>query len=116
MTRLSENSVINLKNKSHSITAQVVVPERGASGVIIAQGGAFAGWSLYLHHGKPKRCHNLVGLQHFYVEAESTVPAATTRCGWNSPKTAAAWPSVAWSPSTSTAGRSARAASRPPCR
>ena|GEM_PF-1827984 len=37
------NSVINLKNKSHSITAQVVVPEGGGSGVIIAQGGAFVG-------------------------------------------------------------------------
>jgi arylsulfatase len=43
--------------------------------VIIAQGGAFAGWALYLHDGKPKYCHNLAGLQRFYVEAESAVPA-----------------------------------------
>ena len=53
MGRLSENSVLNLKNKSHSVTAEIVVPDGGADGVIIAQGGAFAGWALYLHDGKP---------------------------------------------------------------
>jgi arylsulfatase len=75
MGRLSENSVLNLKNKSHAVTAELVVPEGGGRGVIIAQGGAFAGWSLYLHDGKPKYCHNLAGLQRFHVEAESAVPA-----------------------------------------
>ena len=75
MGRLSENSVINLKNKSHSVTAQIVVPEGGGEGVIIAQGGAFAGWSLYLKQGKPTYCHNLFSLQRFKVEADTTVPA-----------------------------------------
>ena len=75
MTRLSENSVLNLKNKSHSVTAEVEVPKGGANGVLIAQGGAFAGWSLYLHDGKPKYCHNLAGLMRFYVEGTEKVPA-----------------------------------------
>jgi arylsulfatase A-like enzyme len=77
MNRLSENSVLNLKNKSHSVTAEVEVPEGGATGVIVAQGGAFAGWSLYLHGGKPKYCHNLAGLMHFYVEGDTEVPPGT---------------------------------------
>ena len=38
MGRLSENSVVVIKNKSHSVTAEIVVPEWGAEGVIIAQG------------------------------------------------------------------------------
>jgi arylsulfatase len=75
MGRLSENSVINLKNKSHSVTAEIVVPEGEAQGVIIAQGGAFAGWSLFLNDGKPTYCHNLAGLQRFHVEADSVLPA-----------------------------------------
>jgi arylsulfatase len=75
MTRLSENSVLNLKNKSHSVTAEVEIPKGGANGVIIAQGGAFAGWSFYLHEGKPKYCHNLAGLMRFYVEGTKKVPA-----------------------------------------
>ena len=46
MGRLSENSVLNLKNKSHSVTAEIVVPEKPVEGVIIAQGGNIGGWSL----------------------------------------------------------------------
>ena len=34
MGRLSESSVVNIKNKSHAVTAEVVVPESGAEGVI----------------------------------------------------------------------------------
>ena len=45
--------------------------------MLVAQGGAFAGWSLYLHDGKPKYCHNLAGLMRFYVEAPKSVPAGT---------------------------------------
>jgi len=42
-----------------------------------SQGGAFAGWSLYLHEGRPKYCHNLAGLMRFYVEADREVPPGT---------------------------------------
>jgi arylsulfatase len=62
MGRLTENSVVNLKNKSYSVTADIVVPDGGATGVIVAQGGAFGGWSLYLNDGVPTHCYNLLGL------------------------------------------------------
>jgi hypothetical protein len=68
MGRLSENSVVVMKNKSHAVTAQVVVPEDGARGVIISQGGAFGGWSLYAKDGRPAYCYNLFGLQRFKVD------------------------------------------------
>ena len=69
MGRLSENCVLNLKNKSHSITAAIVVPQQGAQGVIIAQGANIGGWSVYANKGKLKYCYNLGGVQRFYVEA-----------------------------------------------
>ena len=69
MGRLSENCALNIKNKSHSVTAAIVVPEKGAQGVIIAQGANIGGWSLYANKGKLKYCYNLGGVQHFYVEA-----------------------------------------------
>jgi arylsulfatase len=75
MNRLTENSVINIKNKSHSVTAQLNVPDSGAEGVIIAQGGAFAGWSLYAKEGKPVYCYNLLGLQRFKIEGDSQIPS-----------------------------------------
>jgi arylsulfatase len=43
--------VVNIKNKSHAVTAEVVVPEAGAEGVIIAQGGSIGGWNLYAYDG-----------------------------------------------------------------
>jgi arylsulfatase len=43
--------------------------------VIVAQGGAFGGWSLYVHEGRPAYCYNLFGLQRFTVRGEAPVPA-----------------------------------------
>jgi arylsulfatase len=77
MGRLSESSLLNVKNKSHAVTAEIVVPEDGAQGVIIAQGGAFAGWSLYAKSGKPAYCYNLLGLQRFKVEGDAAIPPGT---------------------------------------
>ena len=74
MGRLTEASLINVKNKSHAVTAQVEVPTSGAEGVIIAQGGAFGGWALYAKDGKPTYCHNLLGLQRFKVAGDQPVP------------------------------------------
>jgi arylsulfatase A-like enzyme len=75
MGRLGENSILNLKNKSHSVTAQIIVPESGAEGVIIAQGANIGGWSLYAKDGKLKYCYNLAGVKHFFVEATSKLPS-----------------------------------------
>src|SRR5688572_5419382 len=75
MGRLSENSVLNIKNKSHSVTARVEVPTSGAEGVIIAQGGNIGGWSLYAKGGKLKYCYNLLGIDYFYAESDKPLPA-----------------------------------------
>jgi arylsulfatase A-like enzyme len=75
MGRLSENSVLNIKNKSHAVTAQMEVPEGGGEGVLVAQGGAYAGWSLYLLKGRPVYCYNFLGLQRFKIAADEPVPA-----------------------------------------
>ena len=68
MKRLAENCLLNIKNKSHSVSAQLQVPDGGADGVIISQGGAFVGWSLYLKAGKPTYHYNFAGLQRFTID------------------------------------------------
>jgi arylsulfatase len=75
MGRLSENCVLNIKNKSHSVTAQIIVPKKGAEGVIIAQGANIGGWSLYANKGKLKYCYNWGGFKHFFVEGTTPIPA-----------------------------------------
>jgi arylsulfatase A-like enzyme len=73
MGRLSENSVISIKNKSFSLTAEIEVPADGAEGVIIAQGGRFGGWAVYLKAGKAKFVYNVLGIQEFVTEADSAL-------------------------------------------
>jgi arylsulfatase A-like enzyme len=77
MQRLGENVTLNLKNKSHAVTAEVWVPDRGANGVIVTQGGQFGGWSLYVKDGILKYCYNLLGVQRFYSAADTPLPAGT---------------------------------------
>ena len=74
MGRLTENSILPLKNKSHAITAQIVVPEGGANGVILSQGGSFGGFALYAKDGALAYCYNLFGLQLFKVYGGGILP------------------------------------------
>lgn len=75
MGRLSENSIINIKNKSISVTAEIVVPDSGAEGVIIAQGGSVNGWTLYAKDGKLKYCYNYFGIVISYIESTVPIPS-----------------------------------------
>ncbi|WP_242453772.1 arylsulfatase [Mycolicibacterium sp. P9-64] len=79
MGRLSENSVVDIKNKSFAVTSEVDVPAEGAEGVIIAQGGRFGGWSLYAKDGRAKFHYNVLGIKSFDVEATEPVPSGTTQ-------------------------------------
>jgi arylsulfatase len=69
MGRLTENSVVNFKNKSHAITAEVEVPAGGAEGVIVAQGGIAGGWSLYAREGRLRYVYNFFSVEHYVIEA-----------------------------------------------
>jgi arylsulfatase A-like enzyme len=71
MKRLSEASVVNTKNKSHAVTAEIVVPAGGGSGALIAQGGQYGGWSLYMHEGKLAYCYNTFGLEQHKTYSEA---------------------------------------------
>lgn len=75
MIAMSENVFINMKNSSHTITADVTIPKGGAKGVILAQAGRFGGWSLYLKDGKPTYTYNFLGLKSFTIAARKAVPA-----------------------------------------
>jgi arylsulfatase A-like enzyme len=77
MKRLSMHATVSILNKSHAITAEVVVPESGAEGVIYASGGFNGGFSIYAKDGRPKYCYNFFGLQYFFIEGEQVIPSGT---------------------------------------
>jgi arylsulfatase A-like enzyme len=74
MKGMSENVFPNIKNRSLTITADVEIPAGGADGVILAQGGRFGGWTLYMKGGKPVYCYNFLGLQRFTVAGTQAIP------------------------------------------
>jgi len=63
MTGMLEGVFINVKNRSKTITAEIDVPASGGNGTVIAQGGRFGGWSLYVKDGMPGYDYNFLGLQ-----------------------------------------------------
>lgn len=74
MKRLSEHSVLDIKNRSFSVTASIDTPSDGPTeGVIIAQGGRFGGWALYVKNGHASFVYNLLGMTEFTVTATEAI-------------------------------------------
>lgn len=66
---LNVHAVLDVKNRSHALTANVVIPASGARGVIFAQGTNFGGYALYAPEGRLKYVYNFLGLESYVVEA-----------------------------------------------
>ncbi len=78
MGALNENGIVNVKNKSHSITAQLVIPEgKPANGVILSQGGIGGGWMFYVKDGKLTYLYNFVGLRQTMIESTQALTSGT---------------------------------------
>jgi arylsulfatase len=75
MGRLSENSVVSIKNKSFSVTAEIDVPDAGCNGTLIAQGGRFGGWGVLIQDSKAVFVYNVLGIQEFVTTADSALTA-----------------------------------------
>lgn len=75
MNGMLENTFMNVKNQSKTITAELEIPKGGAKGVILAQGGRFGGWSLYMKDGRPVYTYNYLGLERYTVAAQQEIPA-----------------------------------------
>ncbi|VTS07270.1 arylsulfatase [Tuwongella immobilis] len=74
MVGIAENAFINLKNRAFRISAELELPNANASGVVIAQGGRFAGWSLYCDAGKATYTYNWLGRELYSVTTPTPLP------------------------------------------
>ena len=74
MAGMMEGVFINVKNRSKTITAEIEVPATGANGTLIAQGGRFGGWSLYVKDGVPAYDYNFLGLQRTSIAGTAKLP------------------------------------------
>jgi arylsulfatase len=74
MIRLPEGSAPDIKNKSFKLTAEVVIPDKGADGILITQGGLFAGWALLINGSKPSFVYNWLQEQITPISARDGLP------------------------------------------
>ncbi len=75
MAGLLENDFINTKNTSYTIEAEIETDGSAANGVIVAQGGRFGGYSLYVKDGVPIFAYNYLGLDQTKISSSSRLPA-----------------------------------------
>ena len=73
MIRIPEGAAPDIKNKSFRIAVDVNVPDKGAEGVLLTQGGRFCGWGLYLLEGVPKFHYNIVGVTRYDVTGKDAL-------------------------------------------
>lgn len=72
MVGMSENVFINIKNRSKTLTAEVEIPAGTiANGILIAQGGRFGGWALYVKDGIVAYDYNFLGINRYTVSAKT---------------------------------------------
>jgi arylsulfatase len=74
MDGMTENTFLNVKNKSIAITAEIEVGEDKGNGIILAQGGRFGGWALYVKDGELAYDYNFLGMQRYTVSASKKLP------------------------------------------
>ena len=61
-------------NRPHSITAEVIIPESGGEGVLLAHGNRHGGYTLFMKDGRLHHVHNYLGLERFMVSSPDPVP------------------------------------------
>jgi arylsulfatase len=65
----------NILNRPHSITADVEIPDSGAEGVLLCQGGVPGGYSFFVKDGLLRYVHNYVAADYFTVRSTDPIPA-----------------------------------------
>ncbi len=78
LLRLPEGAAPDLKHRSHTITAEVEIPQQGGEGMLFTQGGRFAGFGMFVKDGKLVYHYNLAGVERFTVESDQRVPTGKT--------------------------------------
>lgn len=65
----------SILNRSYRITAEIEVQDSGANGVLVTQGGRFAGYGLYLKDGRPTFTYNMLNIDRLKWQSPDTLPS-----------------------------------------
>ena len=79
MPSVPRANMLNFRGRSYSIIADVEIPAGGAEGVLLAVGGRFGGFSVYVQRNRLNYAYNWVGLDHYAVSAGDTIPTGRVK-------------------------------------
>jgi arylsulfatase len=79
MASVPRANMLNFRSRSYSITADVEIPSSGAEGVLLAFGGRFGGFSLFIQKNRLSYVYNWVGLERYTVTSTEAVPAGSAK-------------------------------------
>jgi arylsulfatase A-like enzyme len=81
--QVPEAVAANVRNRSHTVRVNVVVPDGVTpEGVLLALGSALGGWSLHLLDGRLRYVHNLYGKERHVIESPDVVEAGVHTLGF----------------------------------
>jgi len=80
--RIPEGSAPNLKAKSHRITAEIELPSKGAQGVIVAEGGNSAGFTLFIKDGVLVYENNFFDKERDVITSAQPLPKGNATVGF----------------------------------
>ena len=63
-----------VKNRDHSITAHATIPEGGASGVLLATGGIYGGYTFFVKNNRLYYEYNAFNEDRYQVVSETEIP------------------------------------------
>lgn len=69
--QVPEAMAVNVKNRPHTLSASVDVPDQGAEGILLAQGSYLGGWAFYVLDGKLRYAHNLSNREVHHVTSDA---------------------------------------------
>jgi len=73
VTGIPYSAAPNVLNTSYTITAEIDVPQGGAEGMIVTDGGRFGGYGLYLLKSKPVFTWNLIDLKRVKWQSDAAL-------------------------------------------
>jgi N-sulphoglucosamine sulphohydrolase, C-terminal len=84
---VTEEAAVNVRNRSHRITAEVDLPEGDAEGILLAQGSVLGGYALFVLDGRLHYAHNFVGMEEHRVTSSGELPTGAHTLGFRFDKT-----------------------------
>ena len=72
---IASGMIPRIYNHSYAISADLVIPEGGAEGVIVAEADHLGGFSLFVEGGKLRHTYSMMGVLVYRQESDTTLPA-----------------------------------------